>query len=430
MLRLVAVVGVTPTVYVDSGEYRGVALLGGNRRPWTVPLLHALVGDGAARVVAHAVLGAGGVGGPGARARRRRAAPGGLQVAAAARAWPWASSPPIVNYDTTITSESVAISLAVLLVRGVAPPRASRRRWAGRRRSLAGGRVLFAFTRNDHPIAARCPRRWSPSSSPSGCPERAWAVLAVGLVVVVRVELVRRRAATTRSPASTSPSSSPTGSCPTPSTTEWFTDRGMPLPRGVEPGVGLVGGDTVLAFAGDRRVERVGRATTGARPTASWLLTHPHQLLLEPWPDLFGLRGDDPRGSRRRRRCCSRPATATAASARSLPDAGRVGACGAAATAAPVVLAGCRSRPPSPSSAGAGLLAPRWAPVRGAWRPWRLVLAAGHLLLVWHASPIELGRLAMVAATTIHVSLLVLLAITLDRLSVDLHPRSTTRDAA
>jgi hypothetical protein len=45
-----------------------------------------------------------------------------------------------------------------------------------------------------------------------------------------------------------------------------------------------------------------------------------------------------------------------------------------------------------------------------------LVLAAAHLLLVWLASPNELGRLALAPATTVHAAPLVLVAVTADRM--------------
>jgi hypothetical protein len=43
------------------------------------------------------------------------------------------------------------------------------------------------------------------------------------------------------------------------------------------------------------------------------------------------------------------------------------------------------------------------------------VLASAHLFAVWHASPLEIGRHAIVPAVTIHASLLVLIAVTVDR---------------
>ena len=404
VLRLVAVVGIEPTIYVDSSEYRGVALLGGNRRPWTVPLLHALVDDGPARVVAHALLGAAAWGALALTVatlvhnRRVRLVATGSVMALGLVA-------PVTNYDTTITSETVAISLTVLLIacwlRFVTSPS------IGRAAAVVAVTVPFAFTRNDHPLligitaavaAVLAVRR----------PERAWAVLAVGLIVTTawswfalgrNDDIARFNLALV------------VGNriVPDVEATEWFTDRGMPLPSQVEPGVGVAGGDTVLTLAGDRRWNQWARED-GRSLYGRWLLTHPHQLFLEPWPDLFGLR-----------------ATTLEEQGRStalLAPGDRYGRVRAvvpepvdsvlwgAGTAAPVVLA------------GAGLAAAAWPPRRRMLRrldPARAVAAAGvvigcgHVLLVWHASTNELGRLAMVAATTIHVSLLVLLAVTIDR---------------
>ena len=396
ILRLVAVVGIPPTVYVDSSEYRGVALFGGRRRPWTVPLLHAMVGDGAARVVAHALLGAAAWAALAyALAEVLRHRP--VQVAAVVGVTAMGLVGPIVNYDTTITSESVAISLAVLLL--AAWLRLVRQPTVGRAAAVVAVAVPFAFTRNDHPLllalvtvaaVVLAARR----------PEQAWAVVAVGLTVVSgwswyaaerNDEIARFNLALVVAHRV----------LPSEESTEFFTDRGMPVPATVERG------DPVLALSEDPRWNEWARAS--GRPTyVRWLLASPVRLLFDPWPDLFGRRGTTLESPE--------PTTVLLAPVDRygrihpvVPDAVESLLWGGG-TAAPVVI----------TVVGLGVVAARRGRPRAldgahAVAAAALVLAFGHLFLVWHASSNELGRLAMVAATTIHASLLVLVAVTVDR---------------
>ena len=404
VLRLVATVGVTPTVYVDSGEYRGVALLGGNRRPWTVPLLHAIVGDGAARVIAHALLGAAAWGALAYTVATLVQHPR-LRVVAAGCVMTLGLVSPIVNYDTTITSESVAISLAVLFV--VTWLRVLTTPTVARAAAVVAVAVPFAFTRNDHPLLVGLGALVAMALS-LRLPERAWTVLAVGLIVTTawswyalgrNDEIARFNLALVVA----------NRVVPDVEALEWFTDRGMPLPATVEPEVGVVGGDTVLTFADDRAWNEWARAD-GRGTYGRWLLTHPDELLLEPWPDLFGLR-DTTLEAQRPTTVLLAPGDRYGRLRPVVPEPVESLLWGGG-TAAPVLLA------------GAGLVAAAVPLPRGRWRrlgPARafaavgVVVGCGHLLLVWHASTNELGRLAMVAATTIHVSLLVLVAITIDR---------------
>jgi len=413
VLRVVATLGVTPTVYVDSIEYRGVALLGGHRRPWTVPLLHAMVGDGAARVVAHALLGAAAWSAL-AVAVAAVVEHRGVRLVAAAAVIGTGLTTSVTNYDATITSETVAVSLTVLLVAawlriataGLTPLRAA---------ALLGVAVLFAFTRNDHPLLLAL------NAVPAAVVvlrtrERRWAAVAGGLLVISawgvlaanrNDEIERFNLAMVMA----------NRIVPDEDFLRWFTERDMPLPRGVQPGVGLPGGDTTLAFADDpawnRWAGRDGRSTY-----IRFLAVHPHHLLLEPWPDVLGLRSTTLEPPQRPTVLLS-PGEGYGRVHPVLPppvesvlwgpgEPGSIVVALAGLTAA-AVAGGAAAELRHPRRAVARLGPARL--VAGA----ALVLGVGHMLLVWHASPIELGRLAMVPATTVHVAVLVLVAVTVDR---------------
>jgi len=281
-LRFLAVAGVTPTVYVDSIEYRDPAFLGGHRRPWTVPLLYELVGDRALRVAAHAALGAAAwafLAIAVAESVRRPA----LRVAAAAAVVATGLTTAVVNYDTTITSETVAVSLTAALL--AAWVRFANAPTAGRAATVVAIAVPFAFTRNDHPLlvsamAVLAVAAWLVSGR-----RRAWALLAAGLVVtaVWSVGAWRRNTEIERFNLALVVANR---IVPVPSYLDWFEDRGMPRPDDL----GLrADGDVVLSYAEDEDWDDwagdEGRATY-----ARFLLTHPGHLLLEPFPDLFGLR--------------------------------------------------------------------------------------------------------------------------------------------
>lgn len=395
VLRLVATVGITPTVYVDSVEYRGVALFGGQRRPWTVPLLHALVGDSTARVVAHAVLGAVAWGALALTVAELVRHPR-VRIVAVAAVLTLGLVGPVVNHDTTITSETVAISLAVgllaALLRLAAAPS------VGRAAAVVAVAVPFTFTRNDHPLLLTVPAMVAVVLAVRRR-DVALRVLAAGLVLVAtwgwvavsrNDEIARFNLALVVA----------NRVLPDEDDTAFFVDRGMPLPP--------AGGDTVLAMsespAWNRWAGESGRATY-----ARWLLRHPGHLLFGPWPDLFGIRSTTLEEDRR-------PTVLLAPNDRYgrihpvVPDPVEELLWGGT-SAAPVLLAG----------AGLGVAAVR----RG--RGLRdlgavplvalgaLVVGVAHLWVVWHVSPVELGRLAMVGATLVHASLAVLVAIAVDR---------------
>lgn len=398
-LRIVAVVGIEPTVYVDSGEYRGVALFGGRRRPWTVPLVHAVVGDGLARVMFHAVLGAlawAALAVAVAEVVRHR----GARLVAAGAVMAMALATPVTNWDTTITSESVAVSLTVLLLATLL--RFASAPSVGRAGAVAVAAVFFAFTRNDHPllvtviavlaVAVALRRR-----------RRAWAVLAAGLVVVSvwSVGAWRRNDEIERFNLALVIANRV---LPDGEDRRWFEARGMPIPAEVgRPGV-----DAVEALTDDTRWNRWA-ADRGRAAYLRFLVTRPRRLLFEPWPDVLGLRST------------SLEADVTPTAMLSPVDRyGRVH---------PVLPQPVEALLFGPGNAGSVLLGLAVVGAAAVARGRRalprpgavvavvaLLVAGGHLLVVWHASPNELGRLAMVAATTAHVATLVLVAVSADHL--------------
>jgi hypothetical protein len=188
----------------------------------------------------------------------------------------------------------------------------------------------------------------------------------------------------------------------------------MPVPGDVVPGIGVQGGDTVLAFYEDpawtRWAEDEGRLTY-----ARFLLSHPRYLFFEPWPDLLGVRNTSLEPPSVTGVLLS-PTLSYGRSHPVIPDTlesllwGRreagIVAVGLVALGGLAVLSERRWRP---SELVAGLGPARTVAAVG------LLVSIGHLLLVWHASANELDRLAMVPATTLHSCLIILLAVTLDR---------------
>lgn len=407
VLRIVATLGVTPTVYVDSAEYRGIALFGGRRRPWTVPALHAVVGDGVARVLAHAVLGAA------AWAALALAVAAALEhrvvrVVAAAAVMGTGLTTTVTNYDATITSETVAVSLTALLIaawlRLAVTPKTG---WAVALLVIA---VLFAFTRNDLPwllLVAAVPAVVAAVRTSA----RAWTAVVAGLLLVSAWGIL---AASRNDEIERFNLAMVVANriVPDAAYLEWFTDDGMPLPSGVRPVVGLAGGDTTLAFADDPAWNRWA-GDAGRTTYVRFLLAHPRHLLLEPWPDVLGVRSTTLEQAKTPTVLLS-PGDAYGRVHQVLPapvesllwgpgDAGSVVVAVAGLTAYAIP----RLRRPR-------RLAARLGPARlvaaGA-----LAVGVGHLVVVWHASPIELNRLAMVPATVVHVSVLILVAVTIDR---------------
>ncbi|MCB0977738.1 MAG: hypothetical protein KDB02_09795 [Acidimicrobiales bacterium] len=115
-LRIIAVLGVRLYRYFDSAEYEKLDFSGRWRRPWATPLLYKILpDDGAVVVLAQAFIGAlcwivlaFAV----AALFRRRS----IQVASALTVVALGCTAPITNWDSTMLSEPLALSLTVLVV--------------------------------------------------------------------------------------------------------------------------------------------------------------------------------------------------------------------------------------------------------------------------------------------------------------------------
>jgi hypothetical protein len=322
-----------------------------------------------------------------------------MQVAAVTAIMATGLVAPIVNYDATITSESVAISLAVLLL--AAWLRLARTPTIGRAATVVAVAVPFAFTRNDHPLLVTIIAAAAVVLAVVRSPV-AWRAVAVGLLLVSgwswyavgrNDEIARFNLALVVA----------NRVLPSAESTAFFTDHGMPLP------VDVLEGDPVLTLAHDRRWNEWARES-GRSTYARWLLSSPKRLFLDPWPDVVGLRGTTLEGERDAPVLLA-PSDRYGRMHPVVPD-GVESVLWGGDTAAPVLMA------------AAGLVAAAARRPRGLLRRldgtravalFALVLGVAHLWVVWHASPNELGRLAMVPATTIHAALLVLLAVTIDR---------------
>lgn len=116
VLRLAAVAGIRLYRYFDSAEYDVLDFTGAARRPWTTPLLYRLVpGEETSLVVAQALVGAIAFTVLAVASHtwfrdRRVAATAALAVMAIGLVRP------VTNWDATKLSESLAISLTVLLI--------------------------------------------------------------------------------------------------------------------------------------------------------------------------------------------------------------------------------------------------------------------------------------------------------------------------
>ena len=140
-------VGLRSYRYVDSIDYETLDFTGGSRRPWVTPLLYWLVGDDPTRIFAQAVLGAlcwsllaAEVALHVEHRWTRRAAVGAVALLGASTA--------ITNWDTTILSESLAISATALAA--AAYLRFGRVRSLSAALGAVGATLLWVFTRQNH----------------------------------------------------------------------------------------------------------------------------------------------------------------------------------------------------------------------------------------------------------------------------------------
>jgi hypothetical protein len=410
VLRVLSVVGLRSYRYVDSIDYETLDFTGGSRRPWVTPLLYQLVGDDPTRIFAQAVLGAVCWSLLAAEVAlhvdhrwTRRAAVGAVALLGASTA--------VTNWDTTILSESLAISATALAA--AAYLRFGRVRSLPAALGAVGATVLWVFTRQNHlvllglvvaavlvvvAVARWRTHRW----------DRPLLVLGGGLVLVAVVSgasygqnteirefnlamVIGQRVITD------------------PERLAWFEDAGMPLPAAAVPGQ-LIFPEPLLEDAEFRAwVQEDGNGTY-----ARFLLTHPWFALTEPLDDLVAdqeswldePRGDDvmlatpdPYGSTRQ--------LVPEQLERLVFDPGNSGTIVVALAA--VVVATVH----------------RWR--RAGWdRRWVVPLAMiglqwPALTVVWHASTAELGRLALVSALLLRIGMIVQAALVADGWFGDRH---------
>lgn len=115
-LRLVAVVGLRLQVYFDSPEYDALDLTGRSRRPWATPLLYRIVPGGDDHLVmAQAVVGASCWAALALSAAAWFRLPAS-RVAVAVGLAALGCTTSVTNWDTAKLSESLAISLTVLVI--------------------------------------------------------------------------------------------------------------------------------------------------------------------------------------------------------------------------------------------------------------------------------------------------------------------------
>lgn len=396
VLRVLAVVGLRSYRYVDSIDYETLDFTGGSRRPWVTPLLYHLVGDDPTRVFAQALLGAVCWSLLAAEVALNVTHTWTRRIAVLAIALLGTSSA-VTNWDTTILSESLALSTTALAA--AAYLRFGRVRTLGAALGAVGATFLWVFTRQNHlvllgfvvvtVVAALGVARWRTKRW-----DRPVAALAGGLVLVAALAsasygqnteirefnlamVIGARVVTD------------------PGRLAWFEDHGMPLPAAAVPGQ-LIFPEPLL----EDDEFRAWVQEDGNRTYARFLLTHPWYALTEPLDDFIAdkeswldeprgddvmLATDDPYGSTRQ--------LVPEQLERLVFDPGNSGTIVVAIVA---VLA---------------LTAFRWR--RNGWdQQWLVPLAMiglqwPALTVVWHASTAELGRLALVSALLLRIGLIV-----------------------
>lgn len=402
-LRLVAVVGVRAYRYVDSVDYETLDFTGRSRRPWVTPLLYAITSDDALRVVLQAFVGAACWG---VLAVQVAAMVGDRRVGrvAAVAVIALSLTTSITNWDTTILSESMALSMTALLLAALLYFARIRDELGAAFVVLAS--VLWVFTRQNHVVllglfvaavlAVVVVARWR-----SGGFHRPLAIAAGGLVVVAALaglsytrntEIVRFNLAMVIGQRVITDTDA----------LNWFLDHDMPLPDAVTPGAAIF---PEPLLADDEFHDWV--VDHGNSTYMQYLLFHPWWTLTAPLNDFVSDRpsyGDPPR-----------------------PDETMLSTAEAYGTARQVVPEPIEEVLFDPGGTGT-LLTALLAVVALTWLRWRqrgwdprwlvplvvMALQWPALTIVWHASTAELGRLALISAVMLRIGLLVQLALLAD----------------
>lgn len=389
--RLVAVAGLRAYVYVDSGEYATLDFSGRWRRPWATPLLYAVVGretryevwiQAAVGAVCWSLLGLA----VAAWFRDRT-----VRIAVVAAVCLLGLTTSITNWDTAVLSESLALSLTVLVIAG----------WlALARRPSVGAAVLLGlatlpwlFVRQSLlPTAAMVVVAVAISAVVTWRKGGSWRVLAglaAALVVLTGVAAAsygrNQEIVTTNLTVIVA-----NRVVPSPDRLAWFVAEGMPVPTDGNWDPNAMEKDP--AFGPWVREE--GRATY-----AKFLLTHPWYTLTAPMPDMVSVR-----------RSYGDPVE---------PKVTMLSPADGYGTARPVIPEQVEQLVFEPGATGtiltALVLVLGWAALRWRWadRRWAvplgvIVISLASLVVGWHGATPELPRLAIVSAVALRIGLIVL----------------------
>lgn len=283
VLRWVAVGGIRLYRYYDSGEYETLDFSGRWRRPWTTPLLYDLLPDDDASVVtAQALIGAVSwlvLAFALAALFRRRPVQIGVAVAVVALG----CTSVVTNWDATMLSEPMALSLTVLVLAAwsdfVRRPTelgalwivAATVPWMFVRQSLmptawlilllaAAGLVVLVVRKTDR--KAVVPLAFVVGGLLVGC---VWATISYGRNTEILHHNITAIVADRIAPDD--------------DRRDWFVEQGMPLP--VDGRLDYSGFDQDAAF--QAWVEESGTSTY-----ARFLAQHPWYALIEPLQDFVG----------------------------------------------------------------------------------------------------------------------------------------------
>jgi hypothetical protein len=389
--RIVAVAGLRAYVYVDSGEYATLDFSGRWRRPWATPLLYAAVGrEPRYEVWAQAIIGAicwTLLGLAIAAWFRDRS----VRIAVVAAVCLLGLTTSVTNWDTAVLSESLALSLTVLLLAGWLA--LARRPSTGAAVLLALATVPWLFVRQSLlPAAAMVIVAAALAAVVTWRRGGRWRPLA-GLAVVLVVLTGVAAASYSRNQEIVTTNLTVIVAnriAPDPDRLAWFVGEGMPVPVGANWDPNAMEKDP--EFGPWVRSE-------GRRTYARFLLTHPWYTLTAPLPEMVTVRksyGDpvEPRVTM-------------------LSPADGYG------TARPVIPEPVERYLFEPGATGTilavlvGVLG--WAALRWRWadRRWAVPLATiaislASLVVGWHGATPELPRLAIVSAVALRIGLIVL----------------------
>lgn len=403
ILRVLAVIGQQPFVYVDSIDYETLDFSGGARRPWVTPLLYGLTERLPLRILLQAVIGAvcwtylALVASTLATHRWVRR---GILVSILGLSL----TTTVTNWDTAMLSESLALSCSGFLFGALL--RVAQLRTYGAVLLALGAWLLWIFTRQNHlvlgglvvaTLALVLVVQWRRS----GSFDRVTGALLAGIAVLSLVALLSYRENTeivdfNLATVIGSRVLTDAGDL------AWFVDEGMPVPVELVPGA-PASPEQLLA---DRGFESWLRSD-GVRTYARFLVTHPWDTVTGPLESFVS----------------DRPPFSDAARVDEVllasPDGYGVGR--------QMIPEPIEDLLFEPGSAGTivfalvlvlVLTARRWE-VHGPDPRWlvplvALVLQWPALTAVWHASVAELGRLALPSVVILRIAILLQLALLVD----------------